>query len=138
MLSFAYALLVKECAAALLGEGLEPHWGLCHQPRHGRPALALDIMEPLRPLIADSAVLTAVNTGMTRPRHFTQGGGACLIQPGGRKALIKAYEARLDQLVTHPIFGYRCSWRAAIRLHARLLARYFRGDVPEYVSITTR
>jgi CRISPR-associated protein Cas1 len=138
MLSFAYALLVKECTVALLGEGLEPHWGLYHQPRHGRPALSLDIMEPLRPLIADSAVITAVNTGMLNARNFTQGGSACLLQPAGRKALIKAFEARLDQLVTHPAFDYRCSWRAAIRLHARLLARFFRGDVPSYTSITTR
>lgn len=138
MLSFVYALLVKECTVALLGEGLEPHWGLYHQPRHGRPALALDIMEPLRPLIADSAVITAVNTGMIRARHFNQGGSACLLHPAGRKAMIQAFEARLDQLVTHPAFDYRCSWRSAIRLHARLLARYFRGDVPTYLSITTR
>jgi CRISPR-associated protein Cas1 len=123
---------------ALIGEGLEPHWGLYHQPRHGRPALALDMMEPLRPLIADSAVVTAVNTGMVQARHFTRGGSACLLEPAGRKALIRAFEARLDQLVTHPAFDYRCSWRAAIRLHARLLARYFRGDVPRYVTITTR
>ena len=95
-------------------------------------------MEPLRPLIADSAVITAVNTGMVRARNFTQGGSGCLLQPTGRKALIRAYEARLDQLVTHPVFDYRCSWRAAIRLHARLMARFFRGDIPEYVSITTR
>lgn len=138
MLSFAYALLVKECTVALMGEGLEPHWGLYHQPRHGRPALALDLMEPLRPLIADSAVITAINTGMIRSRHFRRGGSACLLQPAGRKALIQAFEARLDQLVTHPAFYYRCSWRAAIRLHARLLARHFRGDVPMYASITTR
>jgi len=138
MLSFTYALLVKECTTALLGEGLEPHWGLYHQPRHGRPALALDIMEPLRPLIADSAVITAVNTGMMRERHFKYGANGCLLQPAGRKAIIQAFEARLDQLVTHPAFDYRCSWRAAIRLHARLLARFFRGDVPSYISITTR
>jgi len=138
MLSFCYAMLVKECMVALLGEGLEPHWGLYHQPRHGRPALALDLMEPLRPLIADSAVLTAINTGMVRARHFQYGDSACLLQPAGRKSLIHAFEARLDQLVTHPAFDYRCSWRAAIRLHARLLARYFRGDVPVYLSITTR
>jgi CRISPR-associated protein Cas1 len=138
LLSFTYALLMKECMVALLGEGLEPHWGLYHQPRHGRPALALDLMEPLRPLIADSAVITAINTGMIRSRDFKYGDSACLLLPAGRKAIIQAFEARLDQLVTHPEFDYRCSWRAAIRLHARLLARYFRGDIPNYVSITTR
>jgi len=138
MLSFAYAMLTKECAVALMGEGLEPHWGLYHQPRHGRPALALDLMEPLRPLIADSAVITAINTGMVRARHFKTGPSGCILQPAGRKALITAFEGRLDQLVTHPAFNYRCAWRAAIRLHARLLARWFRGDVPDYASITTR
>lgn len=138
MLSFAYALLVKECSVALIGEGLEPHWGLYHQPRHGRPALSLDIMEPLRPLIADSSIITAINTGMVHARNFTTSNSACILQPAGRKALIQAFEARLDQLVTHPVFDYRCSWRAAIRLHARLLARFFRGDVPTYQSITTR
>lgn len=138
MLSFAYALLTKECAVALMGEGLEPHWGFYHQPRHGRPALALDIMEPLRPLIADSAVVTAINTGMVRARNFTTGSSGCILQPAGRKALITAFESRLDQLVTHPVFDYRCAWRSAIRLHARLLARRFRGDIPEYKSITTR
>ena len=138
MLSFAYALLVRQCTVALIGEGLEPHWRLYHQPRHGRPALALDLMEPLRPLIADSAVVTAINTGMVRGRHFKTGSSACLLQPAGRKALIQAFEARLDQMVTHPAFDYRCSWRTALTLHARLLARYFRGDVPKYLSITTR
>ena len=123
---------------ALLSEGLEPHWGVYHQPRHGRPALSLDLMEPLRPLIADSAVLTAINTGMVRKRNFRIGANACLLEPAGRKAMITAYEARLDQLVTHPVFEYRCSWRAAIRLHARLLARHFRGDIPRYDSIVTR
>ncbi len=138
LLSFAYAMLVKECTVALLGEGLEPHWGLYHQPRHGRPALSLDIMEPLRPLIADSAVITALNTGMITARSFKQSNAACILQPAGRKAIIQAFEARLDQLVTHPVFDYRCSWRTAIRLHARLLARYLRHDVPNYQSITTR
>ncbi len=138
LLSFVYAMLVKECTVALIGEGLEPHWGLYHQPRHGRPALALDLMEPLRPLIADSAVVTALNTGMVTARNFKRSAAACLLQPAGRKAIIHAFEARLDQLVTHPVFDYRCSWRAAIRLHARLLARYFRGDVACYTSITTR
>ncbi len=138
LLSFTYALLVKECTVALLSEGLEPHWGLYHQPRHGRPALALDLMEPLRPLIADSAVITALNTGMIRARDFTRASSACLLETAGRKAMIQAFESRLDQLVTHPAFDYRCSWRSALRLHARLLARWFRGDVPGYSSITTR
>lgn len=138
MLSFGYALLTKEFTAALLADGLDPWWGLYHQPRHGRPALALDLMEPFRPLIVDSAVVTAVNTGMVRRSDFTFSASACMLKPSGRKALIRSYEARLDQLVTHPVFDYQCAWRAMIRLHTRLFSRWLRGDVPRYSSITTR
>jgi CRISPR-associated protein Cas1 len=138
MLSFAYAILAKECTVALAGVGLDPFWGFYHQPRHGRPALALDLMEEFRPLIADSAVVTAINTGMVTPGSFITGAGACQLVPDGRKALIRALESRLDQLATHPIFDYRCSWRALIRLQAQLLARWLRGDIPAYQGITTR
>ncbi len=138
LLSFGYALLAKECTVAALSEGLDPWWGLFHQPRHGRPSLALDLMEEFRPLIVDSAVITAVNTGMVGASDFTRGASGCALGERGRKAFIGAYEARLDQLVTHPLFGYRSSWRAMIRVQARLLARWLRGDVPEYAGITTR
>ncbi len=138
LLSFAYALLVKECTVALLSEGLDPWWGFYHQPRHGRPALALDLMEEFRPIVADSAVISAINTGMVARNDFTMSASACMLNDTGRKALIRAFEARLDHLVTHPVFDYRCAWRAVIRLQARLLARWLRGDVPEYVGMITR
>ena len=95
-------------------------------------------MEEFRPLVVDSAVLSAVNTGMVGPGDFETGASGCLMKPAGRKALIQAYEQRLDQLVTHPVFDYRCSWRSIIRVQARMLARWLRGDVPEYVGMTTR
>jgi len=138
MLSFGYALLAKECTVALIAAGLDPWWGLFHRPRHGRPALALDLMEEFRPLIVDSAVITAINTGMVRASHFTRTAQACVLDASGRKAMIRAYEARLDQLVTHPVFQYRCSWRSVIRLQARLIARWLRGDVPDYIGMRTR
>jgi CRISPR-associated protein Cas1 len=138
LLSFGYALLAKDCTVALLAEGLDPWWGLYHQPRHGRPALALDLMEEFRPLVVDSAVLTAVNTGMVTRGSFQWGGIGCALNAQGRKEFIRAYEARLDQLVTHPIFGYRCSWRSMIRVQARLIARWLRGDVPTYRAVRTR
>lgn len=138
MLSFAYAVLSKECAVALATVGLDPHWGFFHRPRHGRPALALDLMEEFRPLVADSAVITAINTGMVTHRNFTSGPNGCFLGPKGRKGLLRAYEARLDQLVTHPVFDYRCSWRQVIRLQAQLLERHLRGDVPCYTGLTTR
>jgi CRISPR-associated protein Cas1 len=138
MLSFAYAMLAKECTVALLAEGLDPYWGLYHRPRHGRPALALDLMEPFRPVIADSAVITAINTGMVRAAHFERAASGCAMNDAGRKGLLSAYEARLDQLITHPIFDYRCSWRSVIRLQARLLARWLRGNVPDFTNLVTR
>lgn len=138
MLSFAYALLTKECVCALLGEGLEPWWGVYHQPRHGRPGLALDLMEEFRPLLADSAVLSAINTGMLAPRDFACSAAGCTMHERARKALIQAYEARLDQLVTHPLFDYRCSWRSVVRVQARLLGRWFRDETPTYIGFTTR
>jgi CRISP-associated protein Cas1 len=138
MLSFAYALLAKECTVALLSEGLDPYWGFYHQPRHGRPALALDLMEPLRPVIADSVVITAINTNMVGKKDFETAASGCAMNSAGRTALLRAYEARLDQLITHPVFDYRCSWRSVIRLQARLLARWLRGDIPTFNNLVTR
>jgi len=138
MLSFGYAMLAKECTVVLLAEGLDPWWGLYHKPRHGRPALALDLMEEFRPLVVDSAVITAINTGMVSTGSFRRSQAGCIMTDSGRKAFIRAYEARLDQLVTHPVFDYRCAWRSIVRLQARLLARWLTGDVPEYTGMTTR
>jgi CRISPR-associated protein Cas1 len=138
LLSFGYAMLAKECTVALLGEGLDPWWGFYHQPRHGRPALALDLMEEFRPLVVDSAVLSAINTGMVKASHFQTSSAGCVLRDAGRKAFIRAYETRLDQLATHRLFDYRCSWRSMVRVQARLLARWLRGDVPRYIGITTR
>jgi CRISPR-associated protein Cas1 len=138
LLSYCYALLAKECSVALLAEGLDPWWGFYHQARHGRPALALDLMEPFRPVVADSVVLTAINTGMVKPRDFVTNANGCALQPKGKKALLAAWEQRLDQLHTHPLFDYRCSWRTIIKIQARLLARWLRGDIPTFTCPVVR
>jgi CRISPR/Cas system-associated endonuclease Cas1 len=96
------------------------------------------MMEPLRPIIADSAVITAINTGMVDGAQFTIAPSGCCMNDGARKGLLRAYEARLDQLITHPAFDYRCSWRSAILLQARLLSRWLRNDVDHYINIVTR
>ena len=138
MLSFAYALLVKELTVAILAEGLDPWWGLYHRPRHGRPALALDLMEEFRPLLADSAVLYAINNGMVVAKNFQTTQAACVMKPEARKGLLRAFESRMELLVTHPLFGYRCSWRSIVRMQVRLFCRWLRGDVPKYVGMVTR
>lgn len=138
LLSFGYAMLAKECTVAVATEGFDPYWGFYHQPRHGRPALALDLMEEFRTSVVDSAVITAINTGMVRDGDFETTKAGCAMKPAARKAFIRAYEGRLDQLVTHPVFDYRCSWRTIIRLQAKLLSRWVRGEVETYAGMVTR
>lgn len=106
--------------------------------RFGRPALALDLMEGFRPLIADSAVLTALNTGMVTSRDFVRAGRAVGLSQKGRSGFIRAYEQRMDQLVTHPVFGYRISYRRVLEVQVRLLARYLEGEIHSYPGFETR
>jgi CRISPR-associated protein Cas1 len=138
MLSLGYSLLAKDLTVACYAVGFDPYVGFYHQARFGRPALALDLMEPFRPLIVDSAVLTAVNTGMVTERDFVRAGGSVALTAAGRKAFFRAYEARMDSLVTHPMFEYRVSYRRMLEIQARLLARVLEGEIGEYPVFTTR
>jgi len=138
LLSLAYSLLAKDLTVACYAVGFDPYVGFYHQPRFGRPALALDLMEPFRPLIADSAVLTAVNTGMVTPRDFVRVGGSVALTAAGRKGFFRAYELRMDTLVTHPLFEYRVSYRRLLEIQSRLLARVLEGEIAEYPVFTTR
>ena len=114
---------------ALAGAGFDPYLGFYHRPRHGRPALALDLMEPDRPIVADSTVVNAINNGEVQAADFVYSGPACALTPSGRKAFIAAYERRLDQETTHPLFGYRVTMRRLIAVQARLLARHLLGEI---------
>ena len=138
LLSLGYSLLAKDLTVACYAVGLDPMIGFYHQPRHGRPALALDLMEPLRPLIADSAVLSAVNTRMVSEKDLVQAGRAVSLTPAGRKAFFRAYELRMDTLVTHPLFDYRVSYRRLLEIQARLLAKRLEGDLDDYPVFVTR
>ena len=137
-LSFAYALLTRLCHSTLQRVGFDPMLGFLHQPRAGRPALALDFMEEFRPVLADSAVLMAFNNGELRPGHFLQRGPACALTADGRRTLIGAWERRLDGLVTHPVFGYRLSYRRVLEVQARLLARHLLGELDDYPEFLVR
>lgn len=138
LLSFTYAMLVRTWTVQLSAVGLDPYRGFYHQPRYGRPALALDMMEPFRPLVADSAVLLACNNGEIAAGDFLERAGAVALTPKGRKAMIAAYERRLDQEITHPLFGYRVSYRRLFEVQSRLLGRYLAGEIPELPHITPR
>jgi CRISPR-associated endonuclease Cas1/CRISPR-associated protein Cas4 len=138
LLSYAYTLLVKTWTVTLTAVGFDAYRGFYHQPRYGRPALALDMMEPFRPLIAESVVLTAINNGEVRPSDFISAAGSVNLTPDGRKRFIATYERRLSQEITHPLFGYRLSYRRLLELQARLLARFLLGDIIEYPQLITR
>lgn len=138
LLSLAYSLLAKDCTIAALAVGFDPYVGFYHQPRHGRPSLALDLMEEFRPLVAESAVLTAINNRMITPGHFVRAGDAVNLTPHGRKAFFHAYEQRMNALITHPVFDYKVSYRRVLELQARLLARWLTGEIPDYVPMVTR
>jgi len=138
LLSFAYAMLTREWTIVLSAVGLDPYLGFYHQPRYGRPALALDMMEPFRPLLADSTVLMAINNGEVRPSDFVRAAGSCNLSESGRKRFIAAFERRMSQEVTHPIFRYRLSYRRLLEVQARLLIRALSGEIPEYPNFVTR
>jgi CRISPR-associated protein Cas1 len=138
LLSLAYSLLARDLTIVCHAVGFDPYIGFYHQPRFGRPALALDLMEGFRPLVADSAVLTAVNTRMVTPEDFLTTGKAVALTASGRKGFIRAYEQRMDNQVTHPLFGYRVSYRRVLEIQARLLARYVSGEMMRYPGFETR
>jgi len=132
MLSLAYALLARAFTNVASSVGLDPYLGFYHRPRHGRPALALDLMEPFRPIVADSSVVQVINNGEVRPSHFVWNGNACALRPVGRRAFIAAFERRLEQETTHPVFGYRVTMRRLIEVQARLLTRFLQGEIRDY------
>lgn len=138
LLSFAYALLVKELTIATLVVGFDPYAGVYHRPRFGRPALALDLIEEFRPLIAESLVLQLINNGEVSAHDFLTRAGGCQLEKAGRRAVLRAYERRMSQEIKHPLFGYRVSYRRAIDVQCRLLAAHLMGEVGEYTPFMTR
>ncbi|MBV9245851.1 MAG: CRISPR-associated endonuclease Cas1, partial [Methylobacteriaceae bacterium] len=138
MLSFAYSLLMRSWLGVLSAVGFDPYLGFYHRPRFGRPALALDMMEPFRPIIADSTVIQVINNGEVKPDGFVAAGPAVSLKPHARRAFIAAYERRLDQEVTHPLFGYRVAMRRLIEVQARLLARHLAGEIEDYPHYLVR
>jgi CRISPR-associated endonuclease Cas1/CRISPR-associated protein Cas4 len=137
-LSFGYSLLSREWTSVLTIVGMDPFAGFLHAPRHGRPALALDLMEEFRPIIVDSVVLGTINTGELAARHFVTRGGACNLNDTGRRQFLEAWERRMNSLVTHPVFGYRISYRRTLEVQARLFGRYLLGEIGDYPSFLVR
>ena len=138
LLSYLYSVLIKELHIAIQASGLDAMLGFLHQPRYGRPSLALDLAEEFRPLLADSTVLSLINTGEFQTNHVIARAGQVALTPTGKKTLLAAWERRMDAEVTHPIFGYSLTNRRVLAVQARLLGRTLLGELPNYPAYRTR
>jgi CRISPR-associated protein Cas1 len=138
MLSLAYSMLAKDCTLAVVAVGFDPYLGFYHQPRFGRPALGLDLMEEFRPLIAESTVLSCINNRVVTDKDFVKAGQAVNLSAPGRKRFFQTYEQRMSSLITHPLFDYKVSYRRALELQARLLAKTLTGEIADYIPLMTR
>lgn len=133
LMSFLYALVLNDCVAAAEGVGLDPQMGFLHALRPGRAALALDLMEELRSLLADRLVLTVINRRQISAKDFIQrSGGAVHIDDAARKEVIVAYQKRKQEEITHPVLDQKMPLGLVPHVQARLLARVLRGDLEGY------
>jgi CRISPR-associated protein Cas1 len=129
LLSFAYGLLRMQVTAAVHLAGLDPYIGYLHEVHHGQPAMVLDLMEEFRPLVGDSLVLSVLNNRELQPDDFTESLGAYRLSEDGRKRFLQAFERKMNDEFKHPVFDYRCTYRRAIELQARLLSRYLQEGI---------
>lgn len=133
LLSFAYSLLANDCASALESVGLDSYVGFLHRDRPGRSSLALDLMEELRPCLADRFVLTLINNRQVKASDFVYAeSGAVLLTDDGRKGFLKSWQERKKDTLTHPYLGEKLPWGLVPYVQALLLARYLRGDLDAY------
>lgn len=133
MLSFVYTLLTNMIASALEIVGLDPYVGFMHTDRPGRVSLALDMIEELRPVLADRFVLSLINRKMVSPKDFSKKeNGAVLMSDDCRKKLLNEWQNKKKDLITHPFLNEKVEWGMIPYVQAMLLARYLRGDLDEY------
>lgn len=133
MLSFVYTLLAHDCAAALESVGLDAYVGFLHRDRPGRESLALDLMEEFRSIYADRFVLTLINNRIIKPAHFQEKeNGVVWLNDQGRKVLLKEWQEKKREQITHPFLKEKIYWGLAPYVQSLLLARSLRGDLEEY------
>lgn len=138
LLSLGYTLLLHQVSAAIQVVGFDPYLGFLHQSRHGRPALALDLMEEFRPIIADSVTLNVFNHRILTAKDFQEELGTVHLKPEARKTFYAKFEERLQEEIQHPQFGYRTNYKRCIELQARLLAKFLTGEISEYTPLSVR
>lgn len=133
MLSFAYRLLTNDCASALESVGLDSYVGFMHRDRPGRVSLALDLMEELRPCVADRFVLTTINNGVLSADDFEKSeSGAVRLTDTARKIFLEHWQGRKREQIVHPYLEEKIPWGLIPYIQALLLARYLREDLDAY------
>lgn len=133
LLSFVYILLTQMAAGALEAVGLDPYVGFLHQDRPGRVSLALDLIEELRPVMADRFVLSLINKRMVEASGFKQKeSGAVVMNDETRSRVISEWQKRKQEVITHPYLQEKIQWGMVPYVQALLLARYLRGDLDDY------
>lgn len=133
LLSFAYSLLAHDCASALESVGLDSYVGFLHRDRPGRTSLALDLMEELRPCMADRFVLTQINNRVVNADDFLHmESGAVLMTDEAKRTFVKSWQEKKKEALTHPFLGEKLPWGMIPYVQALLLARYLRGDLDSY------
>lgn len=133
LLSFSYSMLAHDCASALESVGLDSYVGFLHRDRPGRNSLALDLMEELRPCLADRFVLTLVNNRVFTKSNFSiRENGGVTLNEDGRRTFLRRWQERKRETLTHPFLGEKIPWGLVCYLQSLLLARYLRGDLDEY------
>jgi CRISPR-associated protein Cas1 len=138
LLSLAYTFLAKECQTAVRVAGLDPYVGYLHEAKYGRPALALDLMEEFRAIVADSVVLGLFNRNMITGAMFEDSKGYPTLTDEGFKQFLRAWEDRLNQQVTHPFLKQKLDYRQVMLAQARMLGKHLMGELPEYVPFSVR
>jgi CRISPR-associated protein Cas1 len=133
LLSFLYAMLGHDCRSALESVGLDPQVGFLHADRPGRASLALDLMEELRPVMADRLALSLINRRQTASRDFVvEDGGAVALTEDARKAVLVAWQERKRDTLRHPFIGETVTMGLVPHIQSLLLARHLRGDIDGY------
>jgi len=139
LLSFLYALLGNECVSAVESVGLDPQVGFLHVLRPGRPALALDLMEEFRPLLADRLVLSLINRQQVQPEDFEdRPGGSVQMSDDARRTVLAAWQQRKQDEIQHPTLGKKVPIGLMPMVQARLMARFIRGESNEYIPFMPR
>ena len=138
MLSYGYVILTGQVASALASVGFDPYIGYLHASRYGKPALALDIMEEFRPIIVDSVVLSLLNNRQLEAKDFVLELNSYRMTDATKRLFLEKFEERMQEVITHPTFSYKVSYRRCIELQARLLAKYLTGETPDYTPFAVR